>query len=161
MEHRLLHYKGIHPGAVIARELKRQGIKQRPLAIKVDEHPQTLHAIISGKRNLNVGLALKIEEALNLEEGTLVLLQAYYEIEKVKKIQKKKPEISAFSSSLFWDTDINTIDWDKHAVSVINRIYERGNEKDKVIARNFYGDDKIEEALKAVRSGHMTIKSNK
>ena len=49
----LLKYKGIHPGIVLKRELKKRSIKQRPFAMSIQEHPQTLNAITKGKRNLN------------------------------------------------------------------------------------------------------------
>jgi len=68
-------YKGIHPGVVLARELKRRAIKQRPFALAIGEYPQTFNSIIKGKRSMNTGLALKIENELGLEEGTLPLLQ--------------------------------------------------------------------------------------
>lgn len=70
----LLKYKGIHPGIVLKRELDKRAIKQRPFALSLQEHPQTLNAIIKGKRTLNTALALKIEEKLDLQEGTLAIL---------------------------------------------------------------------------------------
>ena len=62
----LIKYKGIHPGIVLNRELKKRSIKQRPFAMAINEHPQTLNAITKGKRNLNTALALKIEKKLGL-----------------------------------------------------------------------------------------------
>ena len=78
-------YKGIHPGIVLARELKKRSIKQRPFALALEEHPQTFNAITKGKRGISTSLALKIERELGLEEGTLVILQAYYDIQKIKE----------------------------------------------------------------------------
>jgi plasmid maintenance system antidote protein VapI len=37
-------YKGIHPGIILERELKKRAIKQRPFALSLDEHPQTFNA---------------------------------------------------------------------------------------------------------------------
>ena len=70
-------YKGIHPGIVLDRELKKRSIRQRPFALSLNEHPQTFNAITKGKRGISTPLALKIEQELGLEEGTLVILQAY------------------------------------------------------------------------------------
>ena len=39
----LLKYKGIHPGIVLEREFKKRSLKQRPFAIAINEHPQTLN----------------------------------------------------------------------------------------------------------------------
>lgn len=72
--------KGIHLGIILEREFKKRGLQQHPLAISKGEHPQTLNPITKGKRKLNKGLALKIEERLGQEEGTLALLQTYFDI---------------------------------------------------------------------------------
>jgi plasmid maintenance system antidote protein VapI len=42
-------YKGIHPGAVLERELDKRNLAQRPFAQSLFEHPQTINAIIKGK----------------------------------------------------------------------------------------------------------------
>ena len=64
MKSNLLKYKGIHPGIILDRELKKRSIKERPFALSIGEHPQTLNKITSGERNITVGLALKIERNL-------------------------------------------------------------------------------------------------
>lgn len=141
-------YKGIHPGIVLGRELKKRAIKQRPFALSLAEHPQTFNAITKGKRGLSTPLALKIERKLGLEEGTLVILQAYYDIQKVKEQEAKHtPDLSILSKSLFWDTDINRIDWQRQYRAVIQRVFERGNENDKNEIARFYGTEKIKLAL--------------
>ena len=144
----LLNYKGIHPGLVLDRELKRRSLKQRPFALSIGEHPQTLNAITKGKRSLPTALALKIEESLNLEEGVLSLLQTYYNIrqEKEKRIQQT-PQLSLFRKSLFWDTDFNKLNWKQQYKAIIKRIFERGNDKEKNELIRFYGKKKVQEVL--------------
>jgi plasmid maintenance system antidote protein VapI len=73
-------YKGIHPGIILQRELKKRALLQRPFALSIGEHPQTLNAITKGKRNLNTSIALKIESKLGLQEETFALLQTFYDI---------------------------------------------------------------------------------
>ena len=146
-----LKYKGIHPGIVIKRELKKRSIKQRPFAISIKEHPQTLNAITNGNRNLNTALALKIEDKLGLEEGTLAILQTYYEIDKEKeKLGSKKPNLSLLRKSLFWDTDIDQIDWQKQSKAVIRRVFERGNETEKNEILRFYGREKVNSTISSI-----------
>lgn len=141
-------YKGIHPGIVLDRELKKRSIKQRPFALSLQEHPQTFNAITKGKRGINTPLALKIERELDLEEGTLVLLQAFYEIQKAKEQEiRPTPDLSVLNKVLFWDTDIHKIDWDRQYRAVIQRVFERGSEADKEEITHFYGTDKINQAL--------------
>lgn len=140
-------YKGIHPGIVLKRELKKRSLKQRPFAISIGEYPQTLNAITKGKRNLNTSLALKIEERLGLEDGSLAILQTYHDIKVERQKQAATPELTILRKSLFWDTDINSIDWIDQYRSVIQRVFERGNEKEKDEIRRFYGAKKVEAAL--------------
>jgi hypothetical protein len=107
-----------------------------------------LNAITKGKRKLNTALALKIEEKLGLEEGTLALLQTYFDINEEKsKLKQSSPNLSKLRKSLFWDTDINKIDWSKQYRAVIQRIFERGNESERNEVIRFYGQEKIKNAL--------------
>ncbi|WP_313188998.1 DUF6922 domain-containing protein [Sphingobacterium sp.] len=142
-------YKGIHPGIVLDRELKKRSIKQRPFALSLEEHPQTFNAITKGKRGISTALALKIERELGLEEGTLVILQAYYDIQKIKeKETQQTPDLNVLSKSLFWDTDFQKINWEEQYKAVIQRVFERGDEEEKNEIIRFYGIEKTEKALK-------------
>ncbi len=144
-----LKYKGIHPGLVIDRELKKRSIKQRPFALMVEEHVQSFNAITKGKRGISTSLALKIERALGFEEGTLVLLQAYYDIQKVKQKENEKltPDLTIINNALFWDTDLKSIDWKHHYRAVIERVFERGSEIEKNELIRFYGIKKVKQAI--------------
>ncbi|WP_072315627.1 helix-turn-helix transcriptional regulator [Sinomicrobium oceani] len=153
-----LKYKGIHPGIVLKRELKKRSLKQRPFAMAIQEHPQTLNAIIRGERKLNTALALKIEEKLGLEEGTLAILQTYYDIRKEKEKRPSiTPDLSLLRKPLFWDTDINRIDWQKQYKAVIRRVFERGNETEKNEIRRFYGAKKVNAVLKSITRKPYTV----
>ena len=145
----LAKFKGIHPGIILARELKKRGIAQRPFALSIGEHPQTINAITKAKRNLPTSIALKIEEKFGLEEGTLALLQTYFDIQSEKsKIKPITPNLSIIRKSVFWDTDISQIDWDKQKYAVIRRIMERGNALEIKEIKQFYGAALITEVLK-------------
>lgn len=115
-------YKGIHPGLILERELKKRHLKKGPFAISLQEYPQILNEITKGRRGITPALSLKIDKALGLEEGTMLVLQAHYEIEKEKLNNKEHPDLSALWKILFWDTDINKIDWQKQSGAVIQRI---------------------------------------
>ena len=144
-------YRGIHPGVVLERELKKRSLKQRPFALSLDEHPQTFNAITKGRRGLSIPLALKIEKALGLEEGSLAILQVYYDIKQEKdKLKGSTPDLSLLRKALFWDTDISRIDWNGQYKAVIQRVFERGNEEEKNEIIRFYGNDRINAALKSV-----------
>jgi len=53
-------------------------------------------------------------------------------------VENLKPDLSKFRPALFWDTDINTINWKKQKRSVIQRVNERGNAIEKEEIARFY-----------------------
>lgn len=157
MNSKLIKYKGIHPGIILERELKKRSLKKRPFALALGEYPQTVNDITKGKRSIPVSLALKIEKELHLEEGTIVLLQSYYDIEKEKSKTQLLPNLSILRKSLFWDTDIHQIDWKKQSKAVINRIFERGNDDEKKEIERFYGKRKVETVLNSQKIKPMQL----
>ncbi|MFT3920013.1 helix-turn-helix transcriptional regulator [Cloacibacterium sp.] len=150
-------YKGIHPGIILERELQKRSIKKRPFAISLGEYPQIINDITKGKRSIPISLALKIEKQLDLEEGTIVLLQSYYDIEKEKSKMQISPNLSILRKSLFWDTDIQKIDWNKQYKAVIQRVFERGNNVEKEEIYRFYGKQKIETSLHSEKTKPMQL----
>ena len=123
MKNRIEILKGLHPGVFLQYELDKQNLKSGKFAESIGEHPQTLSAIIRGRRSMNIPLSLRIENALNLEEGLLMTLQVYYDIaqEKLKLVKKNKPDLSKFRSVLFWDTSLENIDFDERECVVLGK----------------------------------------
>jgi plasmid maintenance system antidote protein VapI len=132
--------KGIHPGIILERELKQRKLAKGRFALSLQEYPQTLVSITKAKRKMNIGLALKIEQALNIEEGYFMILQLYYDIEEEKRKQNtEQPDLLKLRPVLFWDTKMEKIDWKKQKKAVIKRVFERGNEIEKKEITRFYG----------------------
>ena len=131
------------------RELKKRDLPKVKFAQSLNEHPQTLVSIMKGKRKMNTMLSLKIEKALGFDEGFLMILQVYHDIEEEKRKQNKlhHPDLSKIRPVVFWDTKIENIDWIKHQSSVIRRIFERGSEEEKEEITRFYGKQVIEKTL--------------
>ena len=117
------------------------------------EFPQTLVSITKGNRRMNVSLALKIEKELGLEEGFFMILQVYHDIFRKKKKEKRKPDVSKFRQVLFWDTNIESIDWEKNSRMIITRILKYGNEEEKEELTNFYGLSAVMEILNEINGG--------
>ena len=162
MKNQFENYKGIHPGIVLARELKKRSIKQRPFAISISEHPQSFNSIIKGKRGMTTSLALRIEKELDLEEGAFVMLQAFYDIKKEKeKLANLTPDLSILRKALFWDTDVSRIDWQKQSHAVIERVFERGSDEEKAEITGFYGKAKIQSVLSARMRKPIVLRRNK
>jgi addiction module HigA family antidote len=136
--------KGIHPGKMVERELKKRNLNQRQFALSIGEHAQTLSAIIKGNRRMNVALSLKIEEQLELEEGFLMTLQVFYDIKEAKKDSTYKPDLSKLRKVTFWDTSFDKIDWKQNKVAVIKRIFSRGTEIEQEEIIRFYGKEVVD-----------------
>lgn len=149
--------KGIHPGLILERKLRERKLKKSRFALTIREYPQTLTAITKGKRGMNPALALKIEEALGLEEGYFMVLQAFHDMKKEKLRQHSDhgtPDLSRLRPGLFWDTDINGIDWHGQRRAVIERVIERGNDEEKAEIKRFYGDKAFNQIAGAVKRQH-------
>jgi plasmid maintenance system antidote protein VapI len=149
MNEELQILKGIHPGVYLNRKLKEKKLPKGRFAIQVNEYPQTLGDITKGKRSMNTPLALKIEKELNLAEGFLMMLQIFYDIEqeKHKLLENAKPDLSKLRRGLFWDTNMEKIDWHRQRRAVIQRVFERGNSVEKAEITRFYGDIEIEQFI--------------
>jgi antitoxin HigA-1 len=148
MNNNIAIIKGVHPGFILERELQKRNLKKGQFALSLHEFPPTLVSITKGKRRMNTALAMKIEKALGLEEGYFMILQVYHDIEQEKlKLDTATPDLSKLREGIFWDTDINTIKWEKHKKGV----FERGNETEKTEITRFYGEEVVNEILKNVK----------
>jgi plasmid maintenance system antidote protein VapI len=141
--------RGIHPGLILARELKRRKLGKGRFAISLDEYPQTLGDITIGKRRMNTPLAIKIEESLGIEEGYFMTLQVYHDIKEEKTRQAKghHPDLAKIRQVLFWDTEIEKIDWQRQKWPVIRRVFERGDAGEKEEITRFYGKETIDSVM--------------
>jgi antitoxin HigA-1 len=149
MKNKLSIIKGIHPGLILERELKQRHLSKGPFALSLQEYPQTLVSITKGKRRMNTNLALKIENALEIEEGYFMTLQLYYDIKEIKRRQYSlHPDFTKLRRVLFWDTKMENIDWEKQKKAVIKRVFERGDEIEKEEIVRFYGQVKVNNILK-------------
>lgn len=148
MENTLSIIKGIHPGIILERELKQRHLRKGPFAISLKDYPQTLVSITKGKRRMNINLALKIEKALGIEEGFFMTLQVFYDIKELKNKQPKlHPNLTKLRRVLFWDTKMESIDWEIQKNAIIKRVFERGNEIEKGEMIRFYGQESVNNVL--------------
>ena len=141
MRYSIENVKGMHPGALIKHELNRKKISQRKFAASIDEHWQILNAVINEKRGISLGTALKVEKELGYDEGFLMILQVYYDIEKQKQkqIRSTLKGVPAIRRIIFWDTDFDSIDWAASKESVISRVLERGTQEEIAEIARYYG----------------------
>ena len=154
--------KGIHPGIILARELKRRKLPKRRLALSIGEYAQLLGDITNGKRRINPSISIRLGKALDLDESFFSILQAYYDIEQEKKKQSSqtRPDLKKLRPVLFWDTDINSIDWLKSKASVIKRVFERGSAQEIEEIIRFYGTKEITAVLKQMKELNSVAERN-
>jgi antitoxin HigA-1 len=141
--------KGVHPGAVLKREIEKRGLKNKELARMVDEHAQTISAIIKEKRGVTPKLSIKLGANLGVSDDYFMLLQASYEVKQayLEETGKRKPDLKHIRRALFWDTDYDKIDWTKNRAAIIRRIFERGNDQEINEVLNFYGFETVESEI--------------
>lgn len=150
--------RGIHPGAILKRELKKRNIKSIQLAREIHEHPQTINAITKEKRGINPGLSIKLGDFFGCRNDYFMLLQASFEVERVtlKGTRSGATLADKIRKSIFWDTQIETIDWEKHKRSVIQRLLERGNGAEIKELIRFYGLNTIKEEIASISNTFST-----
>lgn len=152
--------KGIHPGAILKRELEKIGMPSIKLAEHIKEHKQTISAILNGRRGITPLLSIKLSREFNVEPDYFMLLQASYEVEEAAaKVMVPGPDPSLFRKVLFWDTDISRLNWQKSKRAIIQRILERGNEQEIKGMIDFYGIDTVR--TQAARVPHSFLPSFK
>ncbi|MFI5195920.1 MAG: DUF6922 domain-containing protein [Chitinophagales bacterium] len=55
-----------------------------------------------------------------------------------------RPELN---QRIFWDVNFDTLDYDKRAGFIIERVFQRGDVPDIRACRRYYGDEKIRSVL--------------
>jgi antitoxin HigA-1 len=144
-------FRGQHPGVVLEKILREKGIRKRHLALTIQEFPQTISSITRGTRGMNTNLSIKLEEALELEEGFFMTLQVFYDIKLVREKQSSTPDLGKLRKVLFWDTDISKIEWGRQSQAVIQRVFERGNLQEQAEIISFYGNERVNEVRKKLK----------
>ncbi len=149
--------KGIHPGAILKREIKKRGLKNKELAAMVNEHEQTIGAILKEKRSINPNLSIKLGQKLGVENDFFMLLQAGYDVKQagLEMVKYETPDLKIIRRALFWDTDFDKMDWNNHKRAIIKRIFERGNDEEISEIIRFYGMETIKKELKSVDNSFL------
>lgn len=144
--------KGIHPGAILKRELKKRQLKSVELAKSINEYPQTINAITKERRGINPKLSIKLGDYFNIEKDYFMILQAGYEVKSSIQDSSANLLIGKIRKSIFWDTDFNKIDIIKNKKFIIQRILERGNKYEIEALINLYGITVIKQELNTIKN---------
>jgi plasmid maintenance system antidote protein VapI len=155
--------KGVHPGKILERELKKQGIGNSVFAKQIGEYPTIITDLIYQRRGVNPDLSFKLGRALNAGEEYFYLLQSYYKIALTKRENAKKapkPDMKKIRSALFWDINPENLDFQLRKRFIIERIFERGNEKEILEIISFYGKKECREILQTSRNLNTSASEN-
>ena len=122
--------------------------------MKIGVYPGIITDITKQRRGMNAGLSIRIEKALEAQEGYFMVLQAYYEIAREKRknvTEKPKPKLSLMRKALFWDVNFEKIDFSIRKRYVIERVFERGNNVEIIEIISFYGK---KECIRIIKSAN-------
>lgn len=136
-----LNMPSVPSGAVLNRIIKKRKISQVDLALKTGILPQRINDLIMGRRRFTPEISIRIENALGIEcEGLFYMIQANHDVYMSKMHSSQcKPNLETFSSSTFWDVDLQKVDWNKGRDWAIARVLEYGNREEVEEICRFYG----------------------
>ena len=80
----------VHPGSILAEELKERGIKQKDFAKAIGMEPPHLSALIHGKRNVTPAIAYRLESGLGISASIWLNLQNKYNLHKEQEVKSRK-----------------------------------------------------------------------
>ncbi|MDR2201638.1 MAG: HigA family addiction module antidote protein [Clostridiales bacterium] len=79
MENKYIPNYAVHPGVVLADDLKLAKITQKELAVKTGIPKTIINEIIKGKRGINAKIAVLFERVFAYEASYWLRLQSFYE----------------------------------------------------------------------------------
>src|SRR5438105_6082474 len=76
----------LHPGDVLADELKERNINKSAMAIKLGMYPSHFNSIVKGHRDITANIAIKLENETRIDAEFWLGLQMDYDL----RIERKK-----------------------------------------------------------------------
>lgn len=149
-----LTYHHIPCGAVLDRIRTKEHLTQRELALRSEIPYQRINDFIANRRRISPENSLKLEKVLGIDyQCFFYQIQTNYEIFVATNsmLGIAHPDISKFRKALFWDTDFDTLEWQRNSEWIIQRVFEYGNESEIKETIRFYGKRKIINTLKSIK----------
>lgn len=150
MYEQYLQLSNIPCGAVLNRIMTKEGISQSQLAERSGIVRQRICDYLANRRRITVEASLNLEKALRIDiEGFFYRIQANHDIYNCVKEQalNNRPKLEYYRKAVFWDTDMETLDWDKNKQWIIRRVFEYGGEEEILETIRFYGKSTIKKVL--------------
>jgi len=154
MYEQYLSMPAVPAGAILERILQKERLTQKEVAKRTAIYPQSISALIRGKRKFSLELSFRLEKALGISSpGYFHQIQINHDIYRIQDEQERKhtPDFSKLHKALFWETtSLDKINWIKNANWVIQRAFEYGNQQEIEEIIRFYGREKVTEILNAI-----------
>jgi len=150
MYEQYLQLNNIPYGAVLNRIMTKEGISQSQLAERSGIVRQRICDYLANRRRITVEASLSLEKALRIGiKGFFYRIQANHDIYTCLKEQamNNRPNLEHYRKAVFWDTDIEMLDWDKNRLWIIRRVFEYGGEEEILETIRFYGKETVKEIL--------------
>lgn len=150
MYEQYLQLSNIPCGAVLNRIMTKEGISQSQLAERSGIVRQRICDYLANRRRITVEASLNLEKALQIGiSGFFYRIQANHDIYICMQEQAKsyRPNLKCYRRALFWDTDMDKLDWDNNRHWIIRRAFEYGNEEEILETIRFYGKDQVRSIL--------------
>ena len=61
-----------------------------------------------------------------------------------------RPNLEHYRKTVFWDSNIETLDWEKNRQWIIRRVFEYGGEEEILETIRFYVKDVVKEVLSGI-----------
>ena len=154
MYEQYLTYHHIPCGAVLDRIRTKEHLTQRELASRSEIPYQRINDFIANRRRISADNSLKLEKALGIDyQCFFYQIQTNYEIYVATShfLEQSQPDKSKYRKALFWDTDFETIDWQRNSEWIIQRVFEYGNENEIKETIRYYGKRKITKVLSIIK----------
>ena len=133
--------------------MTKEGISQSQLAERSGIVRQRICDYLANRRRITVEASLNLEKALCIGiKGFFYRIQANHDIYTCLKEQtmNNRPNIGYYRKAVFWDTEIEKLDWDKNRQWINRRVFEYGGEDEILETIRFYGKDVVKEVLSGI-----------
>ena len=154
MYEQYLTYHHIPCGAVLDRIRKKEHLTQRELASRSEIPYQRINDFIANRRRISPENSLKLERALGVEyQCFFYQIQTNHEIfvATSRLSELSGPNKSKYRKALFWDTDFETLNWQRNSEWIIQRVFEYGNENEIKETIRYYGKRRITKVLHGIK----------
>lgn len=153
MYEQYLQLSNIPCGAVLNRIMTKEGISQSQLAERSGIVRQRICDYLANRRRITVEASLNLEKALRIGiEGFFYRIQANHDIYTCikKQAESHHPNLECYRKALFWDTTIESMEWDKNKEWIVRRVFEYGSEEEILETIRFYGKEKVYQLLSEI-----------